>query len=211
MKALIDWLDVRLGVRDFYGTNVCYTLPGDSLNLWWLFGGLATGCIILQFITGFYMLFYYVPVPEVAHESIKAMCATAPLGALARNVHRWSCTLGIAFVFIHMIHVMAKRAYRTPRELNWWTGLLLAFIYALLLITGIIMPWDWRSYWELIIWVDWIALIPGVGHYLKDPILANFTLGRNFGVHIMLLPVAIIAVWRLHIILARRLGLSSGV
>lgn len=210
MKALIDWLDVRLGVRELYADHIAYPL-GDSINFWWLFGGLATGCIMLQFLTGFYMLFYYVPVPELAHESIKTMCNTAPLGDLARNTHRWSATFGVAFIFIHMIHVMAKRAYRSPRELNWWTGLMLAMIYAFLLITGIIMPWDWRSYWELIIWADWIALIPVVGHFLKDPALSNFTLGKNFAVHIMLLPFLLLVVWRLHIGLMRRLGLSGGV
>lgn len=210
MKALIDWLDVRLGVRGFYADHITYPL-GDSLNFWWLFGGLATGCIMVQFLTGFYMLFYYVPVPELAHESIKTMCNTAFLGDLARNAHRYSSTMGIAFIFIHMIHVMAKRAYRAPRELNWWTGLTLAMIYALLLITGIIMPWDWRSYWELIIWADWVALIPVAGHFLKEPLLSNFTLGRNFAVHIMLLPFLLVMMWRLHITLMRRIGLSSKV
>jgi quinol-cytochrome oxidoreductase complex cytochrome b subunit len=56
-----------------------------------------------------------------------------------------------------------------------------------------------------------VALIPVVGHALKDPMLANFTLGRNFAVHIMLLPVLFIIVWKIHIILMRRLGLSSRV
>jgi len=106
---------------------------------------------------------------------------------------------------------MARRAYRYPRELNWWVGLMLAFLFVLLLITGIIVPWDWRSYWELIIWADWIDAIPLIGPALKEPMLANFTLGRNYALHIILLPGLLLGLLLIHIILMRRIGLSDRV
>lgn len=210
IKALIDWFDLRLGVREFYNKHVSYPLPED-LTVWHLFGGLTIGVIAIQFITGFYMLWYYIPEPDLAHQSIRDMCNETSLGALFRNAHRWSCTLGILFVSIHMFHVMARKAYKPPRELNWWTGLMLGILYLLLLITGIIMPWDWRSYWELVIWADWLSTIPYIGDSLKGPMLGMFTIGRNFAVHIMLLPALIIGVLLLHLILFRRLGPTNRV
>ena len=211
VKKLIDWFDLRLGVRDFYEKHFAYIIPVECLSIWTLFSGLTIGCIMIQFITGFYMIMYYIPVPELAHESIKTMCNTTTFGALFRNMHRYSATLAILFIFIHAVHIMTRRAYKSPKELNYWVGMIMASIFILLIISGIIVPWDWRSYWELIIWADWFGYIPIVGEWLKDLVLSSFTLGRNYAVHIVLLPVLLIGFLMLHIVLVRRLGLSTRV
>ncbi len=210
MKTFIGWLDDRLGVIEFYQKHIAYPLP-ESFSFWHVFGGLAIGCISIQFLTGFYMIMYYIPEPDMAHESIRSMCNNTDFGALFRNVHRWSATLGAVFLIIHAGHIMARRAFRPPRELNWWAGLLLGSIFVLFLITGIILPWDWRSYWELIIWADWLKVIPVVGGTLTDILLGNFSLGLSYAIHIMLLPVLIFFVLAIHIILFRRIGMSDRV
>ncbi len=210
LKRFIEWLDDRLGVVEFYNKHIAYPIT-DDVTFWHYFGGLTIGCIIIQFITGFYMLWYYIPEPDLAHQSIRDMANNTDFGALFRNVHRWSSTVATVFLGVHVFHVLARRAYRPPRELNWWTGMALAFLFILLLITGIIMPWDWRSYWELIIWADWIDTIPGIGGLLKGPFLSWFSLGRNFSMHIILLPVMIVGLIVIHLILFRRLGPSEKV
>ena len=207
-NKIIDWLDVRLGVKDFYKDHIEYALP-ESASFWHMFGGLTIGCILIQVITGFYMTMFYVPVPELAHQSIREMCNTATFGALFRNMHRYSSTAGIFFLFVHAIHVMSRQAYRSPRELTWWVGIILGALFVLLLISGIIVPWDWRSYWELIIWADWIDNIPIIGESLKGFVLSNFTLGRNYAAHIIFLPVVLFFFLLIHIVLVRRLGLSD--
>jgi len=210
ITRIIDWLDLRLGVREFYQKHIAFSMP-DDWSFWTFFGGLAIGCIIIQIVTGIYMVTYYVPVPEFAHESIKTMCTTTTVGRLFRNMHRWSATFGMVFILVHMIHIIARRAYRSPRELNWWGGLLMAFVFVLLLITGIIVPWDWRSYWELVIWMDWLDTIPLIGDSLKQPMIQYFTLGRNYAIHILILPAVLLGLLLIHIILERRLGLSKRV
>lgn len=209
-NRFINWLDERTGVVDFYHKQIAYELP-EGVSIWHMFSGLTIGCIMLQFITGFYMLWYFVPEPALAHQSIRAMCRLSFTGMLMRNMHRWSATFGAVFIVLHALHAMARRAFRAPRELNWWTGMALGIIFILFLISGVILPWDWRSYWELIIWVDWWNLLPGVGGFLKDTLLTQFALGRNFAVHIMFLPALLFAVLGLHIIIMRRLGLSERV
>ena len=210
MKTLVGWFDHRLGIKDFFDKHLAYPLTVDA-NFWTLFGGLTIGCIFIQFVTGFYMLWFYIPEPVLAHESIKAMANETSIGALFRNVHRYSSTVGGLFILIHFTHVMARRAYLPPRELNWWTGLALGFLFILLIITGIIMPWDWRSYWELIIWADWMDTVPLVGDYMKGPMLKYFSVGKNFALHIYLLPALIVGLIAVHIILFRRFGMSGKV
>lgn len=207
---IIDWIDYRVGIKEFHQKHIAFPLP-EAVGFWTIFGGLTIGCIAILIITGFYMLAYYIPEPVQAHQSIRDMCNNTSFGALFRNAHRWSATIGIFFLAVHAFHVIAKRAYRPPRELNWWFGLFLAFVFILSTITGIIMPWDWRSYWELVIWADWIDTIPLVGGGLKNLMLSYFSLGRNFSVHIILLPVLLFGVLSLHIILFRRQGLADRV
>ncbi len=210
IKGVIDWLDFRLGVKEFYSKHINYALP-ECVSFWTLFSGLTIGCIGVLIITGFYMLGYYIPEPVQAHQSIRDMCNNTAYGALFRNAHRWSATMGILFITIHAFHAMAKRAYRPPRELNWWLGLSLASVFVISTITGIILPWDWRSYWELIIWADWLDTIPLVGGWLKNLMLSWFSLGMSFRIHVILLPVLLFGMLSLHIILFRRLGLSDRV
>ena len=71
------------------------------------------------------------------------------------------------------------------------------------------MPWDWRSYWELIIWADWMDTVPLVGDYMKGPMLKYFSVGKNFALHIYLLPALIVGFIAIHIILFRRFGMSG--
>jgi len=209
-RRLGDWLEIRLGLRSFYNKQVAYVLP-ESISFWSFFGGITIGCILIQILTGIYMVTYYIPTPDLAHQSISDMCNNTEYGALIRNIHRWCATFGMAFLTIHALHVMARRAYRPPRELNWWVGLILAFLYLLMLITGIIVVWDWRSYWELVVWIDWVNVIPGIGPYLKEPLLQGFTLGRNYVAHIWILPLTLFGFFFIHIVLFRRLGMSDRV
>jgi len=208
VSKLIDWLDVRLGVKHFYEEQIAFKVSG-TLTFWNFFAGLTVFFILVQFITGIYMVAYYIPEPNLSHDSINAMCNTTTLGALFRNVHRWSATMVVLFISIHALHAMVRRAYRSPRELNWWTGIFLGIVVALLLITGVMAPWDWRSYWELVIWTDWAGHIPLIGGWLKEVILGNFSLGRNYAVHAFLFPITILSVGLIHIILERRLGVSD--
>jgi menaquinol-cytochrome c reductase cytochrome b subunit len=203
-----DWLDVRLDIRRIYKEQFAFEIR-EGFSFWRIFGALTIGCIFIQIVTGIYMISYYIPEPNLAHKSIQDMCNMTSWGAIMRNSHRWSSTFAILFLFVHAVHVIARRAYRAPRELNWWTGLTLGVVFILLLITGVIMPWDWRSYWELVIWADWIDTIPIIGDSLKGPFLSWFTLGRNYAAHIFLLPGALFAVLGIHIYLTRRLGLSD--
>ncbi|MDH5755198.1 MAG: cytochrome b N-terminal domain-containing protein [Nitrospinota bacterium] len=205
MRALTQWFDQRLGGWEFYKKHLAYPLPSD-ISFWHLFGGLTIGIIMIQVVTGVYMLFFFDTDPVEAHQSIRDMCNNTALGALFRNIHRWSCTIGVPFILIHMLHVMARKAYKAPRVLNWWTGLSLGFFYILLLITGIIMPWDWRSYWELVIWADWAHTIPLLGDTLKGIMLATFSHGRNYWMHILILPVATLGLIGVHIVLFRMRG-----
>jgi len=208
MGKIIDWLDVRTGIKAWIRHQMNYPVPPFA-NLWFCFGGLVILCILVQFATGFYMLTYYVPNPMESQDSVKAFANQAFLGGLVRNLHRWSATLILFFLFIHTVKVIIRRAYQHPRELNWWTGLTLYLLMFALVITGIILPWNWRSYWETVIWTDWLGTIPGVGITAKIWLLKLLSLKNSFVLHIWLLPLALILILRFHLLMTRKLGVKE--
>ncbi len=208
MRKIIGWLDERTGVKTLVKNQLSYPIPGFA-NFWYCFGGLSFLCIAIQFLTGFVMLFYYMPSPTEAQDSIKILCNEVPFGGLIRNLHRWSSTFVLFFLLIHMVNVITRRAYQSPRELNWWSGLLLYFIVFLAVVTGIILPWDWRSYWELVIWADWLGTIPFMGEEQKAWFLSIFSLKKSFAIHIWLIPIILIFLLWAHFRMVRRLGVKE--
>lgn len=208
MKKMSDWLDKRTDFISKLKAQLSYPVPPFA-NLWICFGGLSFLCILLQFGTGFFMLFYYSPNPAEAQDSLKVLCNEAYMGGLIRNLHRWSSTFVLLFLFVHVVNVITRRAYQSPRELNWWSGILLYIIIFLAVITGIILPWDWRSYWELVIWTDWIGTIPSIGEEQKAWFLNLFSLKKSFAIHIWLIPAFLVLLLRFHFKMVRKLGVKE--
>ena len=205
---MIKWLNERTGIKDSIEKQLKYPIPAHA-NIWICFGGLAFFLIVLQVLTGVFMMFFYVPIAEKAQDSIKYLCNSIPYGGLMRNMHRWSATLIVAFLFIHTVNVITRRAYKSPRELNWWSGLLLLLLMFLFMGTGIILPWDWRSYWELVVWADWFGTIPIIGEHLIIPLITAFTIGKSFVIHVWVLPAIVMFILIFHLRMVRKLGIAE--
>ncbi len=207
MSGIGDWLEERAGFKSYIDYKKNLLLP-DHVNFFYCFGGITFSIIILQVLTGFFMLFYYVPKPEHAFESVIHLSTDVPLGWFVRSMHRWGATILIATLFTHMFSVFYNKAYRRPRELNWLSGVVMFLIVNLFLITGAILPWNWRGYWLLAIWTDYISSWPVIGPYLTSFMLEAFSVGRSFVIHVWLLPLITIAVLGFHFKMIKRHGIS---
>lgn len=205
---IYDWLDERTSIKQWVNKQLEYPVP-DHVNLLYCFGGLALFIILLQTISGVFMLFFYVPKPENALESIFYLSNQVPLGWLIRNIHRWGATTLVAMVFFHMVSVFLHKAYQKPRELNWFSGLAMFLVVMFFTVTGSILPWDWRGYWLLVLWTDYVGSWPVIGERLKDPILSAFTVGRSYAIHIWILPFISILLLFVHFKMVRKHGISG--
>ncbi len=173
------------------------------------FGGLSLSLIILQLVTGVFMLFYYTPEPDKALYSIEQMSNEVTLGWLVRNLHRWTSTILLATVFSHMVIVFFYKAYRSPREFTWITGVLQLFLVFLLVVTGIMLPWDWRAYWSFAIWMDYIETWSVFGEPLKNILLDTFSLKVAYWTHILGIPLLLAGTLFFHFKMVRRHGISE--
>ncbi len=205
---VLDWLDDRTGLREYRRKKASQAVP-SHMGFLYCFGGISLLIIVLQVLTGLYMVFYYEPDPQRALQSIENMSNEAPMGWLIRNMHRWGSTILMATIFSHAITVGFQKAYRNPRELNWISGVLQFIVVFLILATGILLPWDWRAYWSFAIWVDYFETWPLIGDYLKNLLLDDFTINRGFILHVLVLPLLLMILLRFHFRMVKRHGISE--
>lgn len=173
------------------------------------FGGFSLFLILLQVVTGVFMLFFYTPEPDKALYSIEQMSNEVTLGWLFRDLHRWCSTLLLATVFSHMVIVFYYKAYQSPREFTWVSGVFQLLLVFLLVVTGILLPWDWRAYWSFAIWMDYIDTWVLLGRPVKDFLLDAFTLKTIYYTHILAIPVLLAVLLRLHFKMVRQHGISE--
>ncbi len=126
-------------------------------------GGLAVFFSLILVLTGLLEMYYYVPSPERAAETIQTITFLVPFGGLIRNLHFWSAQ-GLALVAtIHLLRVLLTGAYSRPRRFNYLLGLGLLVVILLLDFTGYVLRWDEGIHWALIAGTNLLASIPIVG------------------------------------------------
>lgn len=207
ISRVADWLDARTGLRERIRAKRAQAVPTHSF--FFCFGGISFFIILLQVFTGIFMLFFYTPSTLEALKSIEYMSNEITLGWLVRNMHRWGSTLLLATVFTHLVTVFYRKAYRNPRELNWVSGVFQFVVVFLLVLSGIILPWDWRAYWSYAIWVDYIDTWPLIGEAVKNFVLDTFTIYRSFITHVVILPLILFLLLRFHFRMVKKHGIAE--
>ena len=181
----------------------------SHVNFFYCFGGISLFLILIQLVSGVFMLFFYTPEPDKALQSITYLSNEVTMGWLFRNMHRWISSLLLATVFSHMVIVFYLKAYQSPRQFTWLTGVSQLLLVFLLVVTGIILPWDWRSYWSFAIWMDYLGTWTVSGETIKTAILDTFTLSAAYYTHILLIPLILAAFLFFHFKMVRRYGISK--
>jgi len=211
-QSIFTWLDERLGLTEIYNTVLDRKVP--KVNWWFTLGSASLFLGLLQGITGMLLSVYYVPTPDHAYDSITFIMTGVQFGWLIRGLHHWGSSLLILTAFIHLLRVFFYGAYKYPREITWFTGVIL-FIGSLGMgFTGYLLPWNQRSYWATTVGTEIAGTVPVVGDFILRVLrggtdLSALTLSRFFSMHIWILPAVIIAAVCTHLYLVIRLGISN--
>jgi ubiquinol-cytochrome c reductase cytochrome b subunit len=110
------------------------------------------------------------------------------------------------------MQVVIDGAYRAPREINFWIGLLLMLIVLGLSLTGYLLPWDQKGYWATRVATNLASLIPAAGEDVQRLVVGgsdygHHTLTRFFALHAGVLPGLLMALLVVHVALFRRHGI----
>jgi len=213
MKGLFDWLDARTGWRKLSHEALYENVPGGSR--WrYVWGSTLVFCLAIQFITGIFLWMAYSPSSQTAWESVWFIQDEMTGGWLLRGLHHYTAQLMTVLLVLHLMQVVIDGAYKAPREVNFWTGLIMLQIVLGLSLTGYLLPWDQKGYWATKVATNLVVPIPLIGPALQKLIIGgseygHHTLTRFFALHAGVLPGAIILLTVGHIALFRRHGLTA--
>lgn len=212
--TLFLWLDNRTRLLCLLKFLAEKKVPRHSQSHWYLFGGLTLLFFIIQLLSGILLLLYYSPTPETAHESIEFIMTQVPYGWLVRSIHSWSANLLIASMLIHFFSVYFMKAYRAPREMMWFSGVILLLLIMGFGFTGYLLPWDTTAYFATQIGTEIPRSIPLVGEFIVSILrggefIAQESLRRLFALHVTILPLISLLIVGIHLILNQVHGTSS--
>ncbi len=210
----VDWLDLRIGIRELVKTSVTDYLLPRNINAWYSLGSILMVGFALQVVTGILLLIHYVPDSEKAYASVNAIMNVVPYGWFIRMCHAVGSNLMMAAALLHMFSVLFMGSYKRPRELNWLSGFILLNLIMGLCLTGYLLPWSQLSFWATTVATNAAGAIPVAGPYLVEflrggKLVGAPTLGRFFALHVAVLPAAMVGLVGMHLFLLERIGIST--
>jgi len=213
MRALFRWLDDRTGIAELTHAALYEHVPGGAR--WrYVWGSTLVFAFVMQVITGTFLWMSYAPSSQTAWESVYYIQYEMQGGWLLRGLHHFTAQAMVVLLALHLMQVVIDGAYRAPREVNFWLGLILMQIVLGLSLTGYLLPWDQKGYWATIVATNIASIVPVVGETLQrlivgGPEYGHHTLTRFFALHAGVLPGALIGFLFLHVALFRRHGLHA--
>ncbi len=213
MRMLFDWFDDRTGIRQFVHAALYEHIPGGSR--WrYVWGSTLVFTFTVQVVTGAFLWMAYSPSAQTAWESVYYIQHEMQGGWFLRGLHHYTAQAMVVLLALHMMQVVVDGAYRAPREVNFWLGLILLQLVLALSLTGYLLPWDQKGYWATQVATKLMGVVPGIGDKLQSlvvggPNYGHHTLSRFFALHAGILPGLLIAVLVAHVALFRRHGIHA--
>jgi len=215
LTDLIDWLDSRTGIKAGRAHLLDEPLP-PGVNWWFVLGSILLFLLALQVISGSVLAMYYVAAPDHAYDSVRYVTDHVPLGAFVRGLHFFGASFIVIAAVAHMARVVAFGSYKSPREVTWLTGVALLLVIMAFALTGYLLPWDQKAFWATTVTINIARSTPLFGEAIASVMrggsqLGALTLLRWYATHVLLLPVALLALVLAHLFLMRRHGISGPV
>jgi len=211
--SVLTWIEQRTGIVSQTTDFLTEDVPGGA-SYWYAFGSATIFAMILQIVTGIFLTFYYAPSTASAWESTNYIYHNVPFGQFVISLHFWGATAMIALLFMHMLQVLLWGAYKAPREMSWIVGVLLMVVTLVLGLTGYLLPWDMNALFASQVAINIAASVPFVGGITQQFLsggngIGTLTINRFFGLHVWLMPAAMVALVAAHLSIFRHNG-SAG-
>ena len=215
-----NYLDERTSISGFVKELGRKIFPDH-----WSFmlGEIALWSFVVVFLSGTFLTFFfqasmvethyygaYLPLRGIemsaALESTLRISFDIRGGLLVRQLHHWAALLFVASIGVHMLRVFFTGAFRKPRELNWVVGFILFVLAMAEGFTGYSLPDDLLSGNGLRIIDGMIKGIPLIGTWTSYLLFGGefpgtTIVGRLYTLHILLLPLILIALLVVHLML----------
>src|SRR6476646_6459835 len=195
MGKVYDWFEERLEIQSIADDITSKYVP-PHVNIFYCFGGIVFTLFLVQVATGFAMTFYYRPSVVDAFASVEYLMTEVNFGWLIRSIHRWSASMMVLMLVLHVFRVYLTGGFKKPRELTWVTGVTLAVTTVSFGVTG------------------YPDAIPIVGPTLVELLrggqsVGQSTLTRFYSAHTFVLPLVAAVLMLTHFLMIRKQGISG--
>ncbi len=167
-------------------------VPSYGNKLFYSLGFLSMISFVMLIVTGIIMTVYG---PN--------WWLTSNVGGYTRSVHLWATQAFVLFILLHLLVVFFTSGFKKPRRLTWILGVLMMFIVLAETEFGYVLRGDFSSQWRSLQGADFYNG-SGLGGFLNP---LNYS--QVYGVHIVVIPLAIVGLLGLHYLLVRVLGIAK--
>jgi ubiquinol-cytochrome c reductase cytochrome b subunit len=213
-EKLLNWVDNRFPLSKMYKEHLSEYYAPKNFNAWYFFGSLALLVLVIQLVTGIFLVMNYKPDAAVAFASVEYIMRDVPWGWLIRYMHSTGASAFFVVVYLHMYRGLIYGSYRKPRELVWIFGCAIFLCLMAEAFMGYLLPWGQMSYWGAQVIINLFSAIPFVGPDLAllirgDFVVGDATLNRFFSFHVIAVPLVLLGLVVAHIIALHEVGSNN--
>ena len=213
-EKLLNWVDNRFPASKLYKEHLSEYYAPKNFNFWYIFGSLALLVLVIQIVTGIFLVMHYKPDAAKAFESVEYIMRDVPWGWLVRYMHSTGASAFFVVVYLHMFRGLMYGSYKKPRELIWVFGCGIFLCLMAEAFMGYLLPWGQMSYWGAQVIVNLFAAIPFIGPDLAllirgDYVVGDATLNRFFAFHVIAVPLVLLGLVAAHIIALHEVGSNN--
>ena len=213
LGQLANFFDDRTGYRALVHETLYERVPGGAR--WrYVWGSTLVFAFMTQLITGLVLWSSYSAGAQSAWESVYFIQHEMAGGWLLRGIHHVMAQAMVVLLALHLMQVVIDGAYRAPREVNFWLGLVLMMLVLGMALTGYLLPWDQKGYWATRVATNLAGLVPVLGPSIQQVVVGgsdygHHTLTRFFALHAGFLPATLVLMLVVHLSLFRKHGLCA--
>ncbi len=212
----MTWLENRFPTAfDAYKVHMAEYYAPKNFNWWYIFGSLALLVLVIQIVTGIFLVMHYKPDAGLAFSSVElSIMRDVDWGWLVRYMHSTGASAFFVVVYLHMFRGLLYGSYRKPRELVWIFGCLIFLCLMAEAFFGYLLPWGQMSYWGAQVIVNLFAAVPYVGETLSlfirgDFVVSDATLNRFFSFHVIAIPLVLLGLVVAHLLALHDVGSNN--
>uniref|UniRef100_A0A8S0XWC7 Cytochrome b6 n=1 Tax=Spirodela intermedia TaxID=51605 RepID=A0A8S0XWC7_SPIIN len=179
LNKVYDWFEERLEIQAIADDITSKYVP-PHVNIFYCLGD--------------HTYLFLVQVATEAFASVQYIMTEANFGWLIRSVHRWSASMMVLMMILHVF--------------------LLGVLTASFGVTGYSLPWDQIGYWAVKIVTGVPDAIPVIGSPLVELLrgsasVGQSTLTRFYSLHTFVLPLLTAVFMLMHFSMIRKQGISG--
>ena len=211
---LLNWVDNRFPASKLFKEHMSEYYAPKNFNIFYIFGSLSLLVLVIQIVTGIFLVMHYKPDAALAFASVEYIMRDVPWGWLIRYMHSTGASAFFVVVYLHMFRGLIYGSYRKPRELIWLFGCGIFLALMAEAFMGYLLPWGQMSYWGAQVIVNLFSAIPFIGPDLAllirgDFVVGDATLNRFFSFHVIAVPLVLLGLVVAHIIALHEVGSNN--